>query len=343
MDDGDHYELDDSDVEAALPPANLMQTARHILARPVTQQELARAWDRSNHLPTEEGRVAACLDRLLSDTAGSADASREFAAPTIGVQAPVQPAKSVISKSNRRRAGNVIDLSNDEDMPPVRKQNKRRRPSFDGEELEDPASAATGLDALNTVHGAERTKKARRMDRSDVVPQWLLNQFEAAAAEQARAATASTPRTHPAPSAAVQAETQRPQVPQVAAVTSPLPQASAPVEEPFPLAQILDIIPDVDLEHVHKLISRYSDNPATCVEQVIDSLLANKSYPKAQTSSKTVEKGKGNAAAEDDLLTRLKAYLDKDTRARKERIPTYTYREAAYVEHLMHYFAIADI
>lgn len=328
MEDEDHYELDDSEVEAAMPPISLMQTARDILARPISQQELARAWDRSTHLPTEEGRVAACLDRLVSDSCAAFEAARETAVSAHRVQAPAQPASSPMPQSQSRTARKIIDLSmDDDDMPPVRKQIKRRRPSHDDEGRPEPSSIATGPGTSRTVNDG-RAAKVRKDNKDAAVPQWLLDQFAAVSDQNLAAATVAyaPPRTQPLSTAS-----QDTQVPAAPSVKAPFEEVPALIEEPSPLAQVLNIIPDVDTDHAQKLISRYSDNAATCVEQVIDALLADRTYPRAKPSESTTEKGKGTAPGEDDLLTKLKAYLDKDTRARMERIPTFTYRETACV------------
>jgi hypothetical protein len=338
MEEDDHYEMDDSDAEAAMPPSNLMQTAREILARPVTPQELARAWDRSSHLPTEDRRVAACLDQLLSSYGSDAeDAPQDVAHPTVAVQAPARPATPRTSTQERRPVREVIDLSLDDDdtspEKPYRPPTKRKRARED-EDTTGGDRPPENAKVRRTAAVETGQRNALKEEREDVVPDWLLQQFRAVAA------AAPAPAPAPAPKAAspvalklpVTGQGTQATVHQHSKNTSP-PILDAPVAleptEPSPLASILAIIPDVDIAYATKLIGRYSNDPATCVEHVIDVLLADKSYPKAQISSDADNKGKSKALEEDDLLLKLKAYLDKDTRARTERIPTFTYREAA--------------
>lgn len=338
MEDSDHYEMDDSDAEAIMPPANLMQTAREILARPVTLQELARAWDRSNHLPTEDRRVAACLDVLLTSYAGDEEPAPEDIPPAIpAVQAPARPATPTKSPQERRPAREVIDLSLDDDDTSPEKTHKDMTKRKRAHEDED-SSAADGFSKsakiLKTA-GEAGQRKDQREEAQEVVPDWLLQQFREVAAAAPAPASAANPAAVPKSPPAVQHAQAPAQDQEQAGSTLTVNPLPASIEAPVapkakePLAQVLAIIPDVDVEHATKLIGRYSNDLATCVEHVIDVLLADNSYPKAQVSSNADNKGKSKAAEEDDLLSKLKAYLDKDTRARTERIPTFTYREAA--------------
>lgn len=336
MDEAEHYEVEDSDVEAVMPPKDLLQTAREILARPVTQQELARAWDRSSHLPTEEQRVAACLDRLLmSEVDNNNPVPLPVAATSANVQAPPREASTPVSTPARATPPKkvIIDLS--EDTPEVatttalrrkRSWNAANNDSFVLEVPERPAKIRRT--AASSDKQSDKTRKNLQQNDPEVLPGWLLQEFAAVAAAPGPAFP------EPAPAAARKASppVQAPAAPAKNTIPQDVPLWDVPpaVEaEPLsPLAQILAIIPDVDPDHAEQLSKAHSSDPATCVEHVIE-VLFSKSYPKAQSSSKDKGKEKEKSQAEEDPLVKLKAYLDKDTRTRTEGVPSFTYREAA--------------
>lgn len=338
MDYADHYEVDDSDVEAVMPPRNLLQQAREILARPVTQQELARAWDRSNHLPSEDQRVAACLEKLLMQSAQLDEGAARSPAPaTTAVQAPSRRASPSISAApSRQMPRDVVDLSVDDTPPSKHSLNGSHRKRSCGEAFPEVETVSRPK-VQKVAIGENVYTRGPKEPKNDAVPQWLLQQFEAVAAAPAAApipAVSAPPSTTPA-LPHTEREPHPAQEQHMLSTTAHAPAEdpiATPEEEPNALAQILAIIPDVDVEYAQRLMDEYGDQPATGVEQVIDALLSDNSYPRAQTLQKSTSKGKGKAESEDDLLTRLKAYLDKDTRARTERIPSFTYREAACVK-----------
>lgn len=337
MDEAEHYELDESDVESAMPPRDLLQTAREILARPVTQPELAKAWDRSNHLPSEEQRVAACLERLLADhDDGVQPVARQHeplpAIAQASVQAPLRKAStSVPTPPPPPSERTIIDLS--EDSPVIvtkaststRDKKRAREGNTDGfiDDIDQPPSKVK-----KTASQAAPEPINVPDDDAKSVPDWLLQRFAEVAAVPGPAPVAAPAEARTAGPPSPEALRQGVLVDEeVLPQNVPLP---AEPEVQSPLAQVLAIIPDVDPEHAQKLIEEHSVDPATCVEQVIDVLFANPSYPKVQASSSDKDKGKEKAEGEDDdLLKRLKAYLDKDTRVRTEGIPSAVYCEAA--------------
>lgn len=338
MDEAEHCELDESDVESAMPPRDLLQTAREILARSVTQQELAKAWDRSNHLPSEEQRVAACLERLLANgDDGLQPVARQHEAPLpavaqASVQAPLRKASNPVATpppppSSKR---SIIDLS---EVSPVivtkagtsaRDKKRAREENTNGfiVDIDQPPSKVK-----KTTSQAQPEPINVPDDDPEVVPDWLLQRFAEVAAVPGPAPVAASAEARTAGPPSPEALRQG-----VSADEEALPQNVPLPAEPevqSPLAQVLAIIPDVDPKHAQKLIAEHSVDPATCVEQVIDALFANQSYPKTQASGSDKDKGKEKADGEDDSHQKLKAYLDKDTRVRTEGIPSAVYREAA--------------
>lgn len=324
----EHYELDDSDIEASMPPKDLLQTARDILARPVTQQELARAWDKSSHHPTEDQRVTACLDRLLGGSDLEVNVPQlQPAPPQPPVEAPVVSvannagvtAGRLTPKKERRH---FVDLSGD--SPPAVSFSNSRKRVREEDELRHLVDVGQLPKIRKKTSGTLVKALADNQNNPEALPDWLLQEFanvaarpDQGAANTAEAATVTEPPVQPEDEA-------------IARNSAAIVNGSAAAEavDDSPLARILAIVPDVDPEHAQKLIEKYSGNSALCVQMAIENLFASNTYPKVQANG---SKGKEKELEEDSLLVKLKAFLDRDGRARREGVPNHEYRDEAYV------------
>lgn len=353
----EQYELmEDSDVEATMPPNDLLRTAREFLNRPVTQQELARAWDKINHLPTEEQRVAACLEQLLLSaptdkciqqqgvgvasipTVPKADSSSSPARTQAANSSDSQPAKSKISGN---RGDRIIDISSSDNednnnniggsfparsSPNHNSDRKRKRMSREpgsDDEVELPMSSLR-----------DKGKKRARQMTPSAVPFGMMDYDDEDLLEDILRPDRVRNGSNSASSNSPTSKDSTATVP-IAAFEGPEPVlqpllATATQEEPSLMLQVLAVIPDVDSKHVQSLIEQHSATQENCVEHIIDILLNDKNYPKAQRASSAAEKGKAKeSATEDALLARYNAYLDKANRKATQPVPAQDYREAA--------------
>lgn len=354
----EQYELmDDSDVEATMPPNDLLRTAREFLNRPVTQQELARAWDKINHLPSEERRVAACLEQLLLSapvdkstqqrgvgeasimTVPQADSSSSPARTQAANSSTSQPVKS---KTSGNRGDGIIDLSSsdNEDSNNInfgRAPPARSSPNHNSDRKRKRMSREPGSDdevelAMSSLR--DKGKKRARQLTPPAIPPGVIDSDDEDLLEDIlrpdRVRNGSISASSNSPTSKDSTAT----VP-IAAFEGPEPVlqpllAAPNQEEPSLMLQVLAVIPDVDSKHVQSLIEQYSATHENCVEHIIDVLLNDKNYPKAQRASSAAEKGKAkDSATEDPLLARYNAYLDKANRKETQPVPAQDYREAA--------------
>ena len=94
----DAFDSDD-DEDFVRPPPNLLQMARDITGRAVTQQELLRAWDCHGGYENIEFRAGACLEQLLEQPPSNA--------LTLAAAAP--PSAGVSSMGNKRSVDEMLD------------------------------------------------------------------------------------------------------------------------------------------------------------------------------------------------------------------------------------------
>ena len=321
-------ELDEDEaLELLAMPADLWQTAQDITGRAIPKQKLIRLWDRHHVHGTAETRAAAVLNSLLENTDETDQNNQRKEANTaiMTVRADA-PRASTSAVPSRKR---VISVRDDSDADNIDNRPKTARRLNEPSNSGPPRDSAASATAASTRLAAQRSVISIDSDEDDTAHVRRRAVRPGAShvgrpggaaphSAEVRSASSSASSTSVEP-VGMQAELSPDRSP--GAVAGPSGEVRRTSTPPTPiesedkasqwLAQVLDMVPDVDTEHAKELIETHSEQP-NCVEHVIEALFS-KPYPKAKLVA-AISKGKGRMSIADEAKVESDKWLNAETR-----------------------------